>query len=96
MSIIETTCNNIKKKCTSVIAYPHLRRVKEYLTRLGKTIGGMKGKAGIVKRQKRNQGSLESWRRTSLPFPEDTQDNTFQFSQDSNGSSQGIFLESQD
>ena len=92
MSIIETTCNNIKKKCTSVIAYPHLRRVKEYLTRLGKTIGGMKGKAD--KRQKiRHQGSLDGWRRTSLPLPKDTQDNDlFEFSQDSNCS----YLESQD
>jgi hypothetical protein len=96
MSVIETTCNNIKKKCTSVIAYPHLRRVKEYLTRLGKTIGGMKGKAGIDKRRRRTQGSLESWRRTSLPLPEDSQDDMFEFSQDSNCSSQGILLESQD
>lgn len=91
MSIIEATCNNIKKKCTSVIAYPHLRRVKEFLTRLGKTIGGMKGKAD--KRRKRQQGSLDSWRRTSLPLPKDEQDNDlFEFSQDSNCS----YLESQD
>jgi len=85
MSIIETTCNNIKKKCTSVIAYPHLRRVKEYLTRLGKTIGSMKGRAD-KRRKIRNQGSLDSWRRTSVPLPEDTQDDDdmFEFSQDSN------------
>ena len=85
MSIIETTCNNIKKKCTSVIAYPHLRRVKEYLTRLGKTIGSMKGRAD-KRRKIRNQGSLDSWRRTSAPLPEDTQDDDdmFEFSQDSN------------
>ena len=92
MSIIETTCNNIKKKCTSVIAYPHLRRVKEYLTRLGKTVGGMKGKASSKRHKVRHQGSLDSWRRASLP---ETQDTMFEFSQDSNCSSQG-FLESQD
>lgn len=86
MSAIEATCNNIKKKCTSVIAYPHLRRVKEYLTRLGKVIGGMKGKAD-KRRKMRHQGSLDSWRRaSSLPLPEDKQDNDdlFEFSQDSN------------
>ena len=92
MSKIVTTCEKIKKKCTSVITHPHLRRTKEYLTRLGKAIGGMKGKASNDKRRKdRQQGSLDGWRRTSFPPSED-----IQFSQDSNCSSQGLFLESQD
>ena len=98
MSIIETTCNNMKKKCVSVIAYPHLRRIKEYLTRLGKALSAMKGKSSTDKRRKtRTQGSLDGWRRSSLPPSEDTQDKSlFEFSQDSNCSSQSIFLESQD
>ena len=94
MSIIETTCDNMKKKFTSVINYPHLRRTKEYLTRLGKAVGAMKGKASTDKRRKRTQGSLDGWRRSSMP--PSSHNSFFEFSQDSNCSSQGIFLESQD
>jgi len=76
MSNIEDLCDGIKKECRAVIAYPHLRRTKEYLTRLSKSLGGTKGKSSLDKRQKRReQGSLDSYFRPSMsdPFTE-TQD----------------------
>ena len=62
LSNLEDLCNELKKECRAVIAYPHLRRAKEYLTRLGKTIGGTRGRSSKDQRKKmREQGSLDSF-----------------------------------
>mmetsp|Transcript_17351 Transcript_17351/g.36176 ORF Transcript_17351/g.36176 Transcript_17351/m.36176 type:complete len:782 (-) Transcript_17351:105-2450(-) len=59
---LEDLCNGVKMECRAVIAYPHLRRVKEYLTRLGKSIGGTRGISSKDQRKRmREQGSLDSW-----------------------------------
>mmetsp|Transcript_24013 Transcript_24013/g.43048 ORF Transcript_24013/g.43048 Transcript_24013/m.43048 type:complete len:777 (+) Transcript_24013:174-2504(+) len=62
MSNIEDLCGGLKKECRAVIAYPHLRRTKEYLTRFSKKLGGIKGKSSKDKSKKRReQGSLDSY-----------------------------------
>ena len=62
VSNIEHLCNGLKKECRSVIAFPHLRRAKEYLTRFSKSLAQTKGKTSKDKRQrKREQGSLDSY-----------------------------------
>lgn len=62
MANLEDLCHGLKKECRGVIAYPHLRRAKEYLTRWGKTLGGTRGHSSKDKRKKmREQGSLDSW-----------------------------------
>ena len=62
VSNIEDMCYGLKKECRAVIAHPHLRRAKEYLTRLAKVLAGTKGKSSKDKRQKRReQGSLDSY-----------------------------------
>jgi hypothetical protein len=61
VSNIEDLCDGLKKECRAVIAYPHLRRTKEYLTRLTKEIGALKGKSSNEKGRKREQGSLDSF-----------------------------------
>ena len=62
VSNIEDLCDELKKECRAVIAYPHLRRTKEYLTRLAKEFGALKGKSSKDKRTKRRgQGSLDNY-----------------------------------
>ena len=60
VSNIEDLCDGLKKECRAVIAYPHLRRAKEYLTRLTKKLQMTKGKPSKI-RKKREQGSLDSY-----------------------------------
>jgi len=62
ISNIEDLTDGLKKECRAVIAFPHLRRAKEYLTRLTKELGATKGKSSKDKRKKRReQGSLDSY-----------------------------------
>jgi len=78
MSNLEDLCDGLKKKCRAVMAFPHLRRTKEYLTRLSKMLGGTKGKSSKDKRQRRReQGSLDSY------FSRPSMSDPFQDSQDS-------------
>ncbi|KAL9190127.1 hypothetical protein ACHAXT_007338 [Thalassiosira profunda] len=60
-SNVEDLCDGIRKECRAVIAHPHLRRTKEYLTRLGKWLGGTKGKSSQGRKKKRQQGSLDCY-----------------------------------
>ena len=61
-SNIEDLCDGLKKECRAVIAYPHLRRTKEYLTRLIKEFGALKGKSSKDNgRKRREQGSLDTY-----------------------------------
>ena len=93
-SNIEDLCDGLKKECRAVIAYPHLRRAKEYLTRLTKKLGVTKGKSSKGKRKKREQGSLDSYfsrtpSQSQAPEADDDYDDSqepesqFPFSQDS-------------
>ena len=62
VSNIEDLCDGLKKECRAVIAYPHLRRTKEYLTRLIKELGALKGKSSKDNgRKRREQGSLDTY-----------------------------------
>jgi len=92
-SNIEDLCDGLKKECRAVIAYPHLRRAKEYLTRLTKKLSVTKGKSSKGKRKKREQGSLDSYfcrtpSQSQAPEADDYEDSQepesqFPFSQDS-------------
>ena len=62
LSNIEDLCDELKKECRAVIAYPHLRRTKEYLTRLAKEFGALKGMSSKDKgKKRRGQGSLDDY-----------------------------------
>jgi len=62
VSNIEDLCDGLRKECRAVIAHPHLRRTKEYLTRLVKEIGATKGGSSKDKiKKRREQGSLDSY-----------------------------------
>ncbi len=62
VSNIEDLCDGLKKECRAVIAYPHLRRAKEYLTRLIKEFGTLEGESSKDKgRKRREQGSLDTY-----------------------------------
>lgn len=73
VSNIEDLCDELKKECRAVIAYPHLRRTKEYLTRLAKEFGALKGRSSKDKGVKRRgQCILDNYfsSRRSDPFTE--------------------------
>ena len=82
VSNIEDLCDSVRKECRAVIAYPHLRRTKEFLTRFSKQLGATKGKSSKDKRKKaRGQGSLDTYfSRTSLA---QSQSDPYEDSQDS-------------
>jgi len=62
VSNIEDLCDGLKKECRAVIAYPHLRRTKEYLTRLIKEFCALKGNSSKDNgRKRREQGSLDTY-----------------------------------
>ena len=65
---IQDHSDSLRGECgrRSVISFPHLRRTKEYLTRLTKCIDGFKGRSSKEKRQRRRaQGSLDCFFRSS-------------------------------
>jgi hypothetical protein len=81
VSNIEDLCDELKKECRAVIAYPHLRRTKEYLTRLAKEFGALKGKSSKDKgKKRRGQGSLDNYFSSSQAM---SQSDPFAESQDS-------------
>lgn len=68
LSRIQDHSDSLRGECgrRSVISFPHLRRAKEYLTRLTKSIDGFKGRSSKEKRQRRRaQGSLDCFFRSS-------------------------------
>ncbi len=84
VSNIEDLCDGLKKECRAVIAYPHLRRTKEFLTRLSKQLGATKGKSSKEKRMKvRGQGSLDTYFSRPSLSQSQSQSDPYRGSQDS-------------
>ncbi|KAL3756769.1 hypothetical protein ACHAWU_003519 [Discostella pseudostelligera] len=84
VSNIEALCDSLRKECRAVIAYPHLRRTKEYLLRLSKQLGATKGRSSKDKRKKaREQGSLDSYFSRPSLSQSQSQSDPYRGSQDS-------------
>jgi hypothetical protein len=84
VSNIEVLCDSLRKECRAVIAYPHLRRTKEYLLRLSKQLGATKGRSSKDKRKKaREQGSLDSYFSRPSLSQSQSQSDPYRGSQDS-------------